>query len=135
MGQRGEVNDKLRAISEAPAELPGLSWHSLRTFQEAQQLEDQMAYTTVGSPFRYRVRLIKLAGAHQPQGRIGSPARARRARRAHDTTAPLNFRGEAERAGQLMEARIQKLKEALRSAAPGSCALSLPLSSFQCWAG
>ncbi|CAE7318809.1 rpl22 [Symbiodinium necroappetens] len=66
VGQRGEVNDKLRAISE-----------------EAQQLEDQMAYTTVGSPFRYRVRLIKLAG-------------------------------EAERAGQLMEARIQKLKEALR---------------------
>ncbi|CAE7614658.1 rpl22 [Symbiodinium natans] len=64
--QPGEVNGRLRTISE-----------------EAQQLEDQMAYTTLGRPFRYRMRLVRLAG-------------------------------EAERASQLMETRIQNLQEALR---------------------
>ncbi|CAE7295761.1 rpl22 [Symbiodinium pilosum] len=64
--QPGEVNDRLRAISE-----------------EAQKLEDEMAYTATGRPFRYRMRLVNLAG-------------------------------DAERAGQLMETRIQNLQEALR---------------------
>ena len=63
-----------------------------------------MAYTTVGSPFRYRVRLSRLAGKG----------------RRTDCVVALFFAlctsGEAERAGQLMETRIQKLKEALRSA-------------------
>ena len=30
--------------------------------EEAQKLEDEMAYTTTGRPFRYRMRLVNLAG-------------------------------------------------------------------------
>ena len=30
--------------------------------EEAQKLEDEMAYTATGRPFRYRMRLVNLAG-------------------------------------------------------------------------
>ena len=80
-------------------------------FQDSEQLEELMNLSKVGQPFRLRSHLIRLAG-------LGCLQLLCTVSCWHggfvEISEVLSVSGDAERASQLMDAKIDKLKEALR---------------------
>lgn len=89
-------------------------------FQDSQQLEELMTLSKVGQPFRLRSHLIRLAGlgclrllCNFFALSIPQPVFCWHAG-SLEISEVLSISGDAERASQLMDVKIDKLKEALR---------------------